>query len=271
VSEAIKTDDDLVRLWLAGRPATTRRAYAVDVGKFMEQVGTNIGRVSYQDVVAFLASMGGAAPTTRARRLSAVKSLFRFAYLAGYVRDDPARLVRTPRVDDALATRLLTDAEVAAVAAEASPGRDRTLVELLYHSGIRISEAVGLRWSDVGRSWIVVYGKGGRTRTVVLTAAVVDLLRELRPAGARDRDPVFVNRSGGAISTRYARAIVSRAGAEALGRSISPHWLRHAHASVAVSRGCPLHVIRDSLGHASVSTTNRYLHARPNEGSALYV
>lgn len=271
MSSTIRTDDELVRLWLAGRPPATWRAYAADVERFAVHVGKNTKRVGYADVVSFLASLAEAAPATRARRLAAVKSLFRFAYRTGYIADDPARLVRTPRVDDRLATRLLTDAEVTAVAAETQPGRDRTLVELLYRSGIRISEAVGLRWSDLGRCWIVVRGKGNKTRTVVMPKAVVDMLSKLRRPEARDEDPIFTNRRGGALSSRYARTIVNRASQEALGTPISPHALRHAHASIALSRGCPLHVVRASLGHANVSTTSRYLHARPTEGSALYV
>lgn len=270
MGETTSTDDELVELWLSGRPVTTCRAYRRDVGSFRSFIGKPLGEVGFEELARFLANLGGA-PATRARTLAAVKSLLGFAWRTGYLADNPGRLIRTPRIDDTLGQRLLDDEDVAAVVGETSPGRDRTLVQLLYRSGIRISEAVRLRWSDIGRTWIVVKGKGNKTRTVVLPGEFIAVVLGQRPAGARDSDPVFANKYGAALSTRYARAIVARASAEALGKTISPHWLRHAHASAALSRGCPLHVLRDSLGHASIATTSRYLHARPNQGSALYV
>jgi len=141
----------------------------------------------------------------------------------------------------------------------------------LYLSGARIQEVVALRWRDLGRKWISVQGKGGKFRTILVPGELLGELRSLQPRNASDADPVFQGRAGQALSAGQARRIVRAAGMEALGRPVSCHWLRHSHACHAVEHGVPLHVLQASLGHASLSTTSLYLHARPNQGSSQYL
>ncbi len=161
------------------------------------------------------------------------------------------------------------------VTGEAKP-RNRALLRVLYGAGLRVSELTGLRWRDVAErddtAQITVYGKGGKTRHVLLSTGTWDALRAIRGEAGPD-DAVFrSSRGGGALDARQARRIVAaaarRAGVDA---QVSPHWLRHAHASHALDRGAAIHLVQATLGHSSVATTGRYLHARPTESSSKYL
>ena len=119
---------------------------------------------------------------------------------------------------------------------------------------------------------ITVFGKGGKTRTVLLKPKVWHQLQSLK-GEAKTADPIFRSRKGGhALDASQVRRIVyAAAQAAGLDRKVSPHWMRHAHASHALDRSAPIHLVQATLGHASVATTGRYLHARPTESSSLYL
>jgi site-specific recombinase XerD len=140
----------------------------------------------------------------------------------------------------------------------------------------RVSEACGLTWRDVQErgdaGQVTVYGKGGKTRAVLLSAATWAELVRLRGNAPND-DPVFPSKRTGrhlneSAVWRVVRAAAQRAGIAA---GVSPHWLRHAHASHALDRGAPIHLVQATLGHSSVATTGRYLHARPTDSTARYL
>ncbi len=118
---------------------------------------------------------------------------------------------------------------------------------------------------------ISAFGKGGRTRTILLKARTWRMLVELR-GGAAATDPIFRSQKGGHLDVSQIRRIVyaarERAGLE---QKASPHWMRHAHASHALDRGAPIHLVQSTLGHSSVSTTGRYLHAKPSDSSSFYL
>src|SRR6185437_9758107 len=151
----------------------------------------------------------------------------------------------------------------------------RVLLRLLYAAGLRVSEACGLLWrncrarGDAGQ--ITVFGKNGRTRSIALTAPVWNELNQLRgTAGAEE--PVFRSRGGKSLDRGRVRVILRRAAQQAgVNEPISPHWLRHAHASHALDHGAPIHLVQATLGHCSVATTSSYLHARPGDSSARFL
>ena len=155
-------------------------------------------------------------------------------------------------------------------------GRNRVLLKLLYISGVRVSELCGLKWCDAlshkEGGQITVFGKGGKTRTVLLKPKVWQQLLSLK-GEAKAVDPIFPSgKGGGALDVSQVRRIVYAAARRAgLEQKVSPHWMRHAHASHALDRSAPIHLVQATLGHASVSTTGRYLHARPTESSIFYL
>jgi integrase/recombinase XerD len=147
---------------------------------------------------------------------------------------------------------------------------------LLYGAGLRVSELVALRWHDVverdDAAQITVYGKGSKTRFVLLTPATWGALKTIRDDAGPDDALFRSSRGGGALDARQVRRIVRNASRCAgIDKPVSPHWLRHAHASHALDRGAAIHLVQATLGHSSVATTGKYLHARPSESSSKYL
>jgi integrase/recombinase XerD len=265
-----------VELWLHSRPPSTPRAYRADVGRFRAFVQKELRQVTLADLQRFADSLGDLAEATRYRCLSAVKSLFAFGHLLGYFSFDVGRVLRLPAVRQRLAEKILPEAELHRMLSLEPDERNRLLLLLLYASGCRRAELAGLRWRDLQATsdggQLTVFGKGGKTRSIQLPPSLWKQLVALRGAG-KDDDPVFPSRKHGQPLTdsgiwRIVKKAAARAG---LSESVSPHWLRHGHASHALDRGAPIHLVQATLGHASVSTTGRYLHARPKESSGKYL
>ncbi len=270
------TDAQVVAMWLHGKATNTARAYAREASAFSAFVGgAPLPTVTLGDVQAYAEELEGRglAPATRARALAAVKSLLTFAHRIGYTPMNVGAAEKLPRLKLTLAERIVPLETVAAIVAGETNARNRVLVRLLYFGGLRVSEATGLRWRDVqarkSGAQVTVHGKGEKTRVVLLPAPVAAELETLRGDAGPDA-PVFVGR-GGALTAGQAWRIVKAAADRAGVPAVSPHWLRHAHASHALDGGAGIHVVRDTLGHASLATTSRYLHARPGDSSALYL
>jgi hypothetical protein len=140
---------------------------------------------------------------------------------------------------------------------------------------LRVSEACGLLWRNVrprgDTGQITVFGKNGRTRSIALPAPLWSELTALRGVAGAEQ-PVFPSRSGKLLDRGRVRVIVRRAASRAgVVEPVSPHWLRHAHASHALDHGAPIHLVQATLGHSSVATTSSYLHARPGDSSARFL
>jgi integrase/recombinase XerD len=272
-------DAQLLSLWLSMKTSGhTRRAYAADAARFLAFVGKPLIQVTLVDLQSWSAALGHGSlkPASQNRALAAVKSLLAFAQQSGYLPFNVGAAVKLRPNRDGLAQRILDESEVAKLIDAAAPGRNRMLLKLLYVSGVRVSELCGLRWQDaVARQeagQITVFGKGGKTRTILLKPRVWAQLRSMR-GDAGDNQPVFPSRRGGGpLDPSQVRRIVYAAARNAgLAGKVSPHWMRHAHASHALDRNAPIHLVQATLGHASVSTTGRYLHARPTESSSFYL
>lgn len=268
------TDAQLLALWLHGKPASTVRAYERDVSALLAHAGKPLQALTLADLQSFSDTLTGAL-TSRKRTLSAVKSLLTFAHRLGYIPFNVGAALTLPKPKNTLAERILTEAEVHRMIALTAGRRDALLLKLLYASAARVSELCSLTWKDVqpaGESGqLTLYGKGGKTRAVRLSEAFWRELIAFR-SGSSASEPVFASQKGGALDEsqvhRIVRAAAQRAG---IAGNVSPHWLRHSHASHALERGASLALVRDTLGHASASTTNAYLHAKPSESSSLYL
>ena len=260
----------VIRAWLQGRSPHTARSYTATVMRFLTLTAKPLDQVTPEDVERFAASLVDLSPSSIAQRLAAVKSFLKFAHEMGAADEDAGRLARLPPKPDTLAERILSEKQVASLLTAPTDPVHRALLGLLYDVGLRVSEAVGLRWRDVSQHGedvvLTIFGKGGKTRHVGLTREQwepVSLLRGAAPAASR----VFSLRT-----TDQAYRIVKRAARVAgLPEGVSPHWLRHAHATHAIDAGAPLHLVQRDLGHASLMTTERYLHARPEDSSARYL
>ncbi len=228
------------------------------------------------------------APATVARALVSLRSLHQFLVDEGMVGHDPTEEVRAPRVPAGIPKALSEDDVLALLGSVEGRTpraiRDRTMLEVLYASGMRISELVGLDRADVDLegSLVRVLGKGAKERIVPIgrpaRLAVEDYLRSARPAlerplaGARPAgDALFLNARGGRLSRQSCWSVVRAAGARAgLGDQVHPHVLRHSCATHLLDHGADIRVVQEVLGHASVSTTQVYTLVSAERLRAVY-
>ncbi len=255
----------------------TLRAYASDLAQFTAYLERELGHaprpadVDHLLVRGFLAELHqrGLRKSSSARTLAGLRSFFRYLCREGRLAANPARALQTPRQEKRIPA-VLDEAQAAALldvpGAGAAAVRGRAILELLYGTGIRCAEAVALdvHEIDVGARMVRVLGKGRKERIVLFgrraEQALVAWLVE------RDRlkprtDALFLNARGGRLSGRSVRTLVAtRVKQAALARRCSPHTLRHSFATHLLMRGADLRAIQELLGHASLSTTQRYTH-----------
>lgn len=274
VSQA-DNDRQVIAMWLHGRPATTQRAYAYEVQGALAHVDKPLRTITLGDLQSYFDTLADLAPASQGRAINAVKSLFSFALKIGYLQFNPCAAVLSPKKKDTLAERILPETDIHRLIALEPDNRNRVMLRIFYAAGGRVSEICNLKWRDTQEreeaGQITIFGKGSKTRVVLLSAETWKELVGLREDAGPDA-PVFVSRKKGhlhpAQAWRIVRAAALRAGVQG---QVSPHWLRHCHASHALDRGCPIHLVQVTLGHASVATTGRYLHARPGDSSARYL
>lgn len=268
-------DAHLIELWLHGRSKNTQGAYQRDVQKLLTFTGKGLRDTTLGDIHSFSDSLDSLAPTSKARILSGVKSLLSFGHRLGYLSFDVGKALRLPTLKNKLSERILDEHTVMSMLALEPKARNKALLRLLYATGMRVSEVCNLTWKDVqvrgDSGQVTVYGKGGKTRFILLSKGTWADMIALR-GDAQEDEPIFRSQKGGGLDRsmvlRIVKAAAERAGIKG---DVSPHWLRHAHASHALDRGAPVHLVQATLGHASLSTTSAYVHARPNESSSKYL
>ncbi|PYO04952.1 MAG: tyrosine recombinase XerC, partial [Candidatus Rokuibacteriota bacterium] len=215
--------------------------------------------------------------TTIARKLAAVRSWFRFLVRRGVLERNVAREVRGPRPPNKLVSFLPIDEAMSLMDARALDGaaraRDTAVLELLYATGLRVSELAGLDLDDLDRSQqtVRVLGKGRKERIVPYgnrAASALDVYLNGRGAGA---GALFANRRGGRLTVRSLHTIVRRSAAmSGITRRVSPHTLRHTFATHLLDAGADLRVIQELLGHSRLSTTQRYTHVGTEQLMRVY-
>jgi integrase/recombinase XerC len=290
--------------------AHTLRNYQVDLEQFLAFVreraetatAPRIDAVDHLTVRGFLAWLHGrrASRATMARKLAALRSFFRYLCREGHLRANPAELVRAPRlpvrttphlnVDEAFqllaAPARRPEGEPASKGAEAARrrrARDRAILEVFYGAGLRIGELVTLDLPDVdlGEGLARVRGKGRKERVVPVGGQAVEALTEYlavretlragRPVPAGDRAALFLNHRGGRLTTRGVSQIVLRyLLGSGVGKKVTPHGLRHSFATHLLDAGADLRAIQELLGHARLTTTQRYTHVGLDQVLRVY-
>ncbi len=271
--------------WLSaskGASPHTIRNYRMDLKSLVQHYGSSdLTRLSPESLRAWLAYLAGDQENSRnslSRKLSAVRSFFRWLQREGIVDTDVAALVPLPKKEKKLPT-FLSVAEVdrllAAPAADTPDGiRDRAIMELLYSSGVRVSELTALnldqlRFSRDGGGTFRVIGKGNKERLVVFGDAAQKALEAwllarasvVAPGRIPQESPVFLNRLGGRLTPRSVERMVEHfRRVVGLPGRVTPHTLRHSFASHLLANGADLRAIQELLGHSSLSTTQKYTH-----------
>jgi integrase/recombinase XerC len=265
----------------------TVRAYGEDLEQFRAYLEKTLGRaaraaeVDHLLIRGFLAHLHGRGlkKVSAARKLASLRTFFRYLCREGVLEQNPARALLSPRLERRIPTPL-DEGEVAALLDVPGDGdaalRARAVLEMLYATGIRCSELVGLDLPDVdlGARMVRVLGKGRKERVVLFGRRAQAALRAYLPARQKTRprsDALFVNLRGGRLTDRSIREIVARrVKSIALAQRTSPHTLRHTFATHLLARGADLRAIQELLGHVSLSTTQRYTHVDLRQILSIY-
>ncbi len=270
-----------------GASPETIRAYRSDLRQFLSFLlsggASSDGplqpeRVDPQSLRHFLGWLDrrGEKKSSLARKLAAIRTLYRFLLREGRVSRNPAAQIRTPKLPQEL-PKVLTKEEADALMElpegdSLQSSRDRAILETLYSTGARVSELVGLSLGDlnVTEGLVRLRGKGRKERVVPIGAVAVQALqdysRRLRDSGGRaqrlnqPQDPIFENRRGGRLTARSVERIVATHSRRLPDGSVSPHALRHSFATHLLDEGADLRSIQELLGHASLGTTQKYTH-----------
>lgn len=253
----------------------TIKAYRGDLENFHDFLVKEEKEIENADIAtinAYVSTLYGKnSPSSVERKVSAIRSFFSYLVRKGLVAQNPAKLVRTPKREKHLPVFLSVDEVFNLVDVkdpEKSPLRlrDRAILELLYSSGLRVSELAGTTLADLsmGEAIIRVRGKGNKERIVPVGSKALSALGEylqirekLKPAS----NHIFLNSRGGGITTRSLARIIKKYGlVSGISKNVSPHVLRHSFATHLLAGGADLRAIQEMLGHASLSTTQKYTH-----------
>jgi integrase/recombinase XerC len=220
--------------------------------------------------------------TSLARKLACIRSFYRYLARTGLVSRSPVEDLRTPKQPKHL-PRVLSKDDAEALMAFPDQGtigslRDRALLETLYSTGARVSELVSMNVEDLHQSEGVVrlQGKGRKERIVPIGDLAIQAIQTYRGSlplslsGNQRSAPVFLNHRGGRLTSRSVARIVARYSSRLTGGSVSPHTLRHSFATHLLDEGADLRAIQEMLGHASLSTTQKYTHVATDQLMAVY-
>jgi len=279
----VSSPEDALRLFLEylsvekGLARNTVTSYARDVRKFADFVKAGkiaLNRVSEQVLAGFIhrQSQAGLSARSLARLISALRSFFKFLVLSGFLRKDPTSELTTPSTWLAL-PKFLTVAEVEELLRtpdekKAHGVRDRAMLEVLYGSGLRVSELASLKLAEVNLEdgFLVCRGKGGKERIVPLGRSACDAVKrylaEVRsPLAPEGREELFLSRRGRPFTRQGLwKLLRQHAGKAGLVDRISPHILRHSFATHMLERGADLRSVQLMLGHSQITTTQIYTH-----------
>jgi integrase/recombinase XerC len=263
------------------------RAFLLEQQLGLSDAGTEVAvdRVDHLALRAFLTSLlRRNRKSSVGRKLSAAKGFFGFLLRRGAIGRDPTASIATPKKEQQLPVHLSVDDMFRLLAAPAhdTPAgrRDRALLEVLYSCGLRVSELVGLDWTDIDGALelVRIRGKGGKERLVPIGRPALAALEAYRasiadlcPRRLRDEAAVFLNRRGQRLTTRtVARLVDHYIAATGIATKASPHALRHSFATHLLNAGADLRAIQELLGHASLSTTQRYTHVNLEQLMRVY-
>jgi integrase/recombinase XerD len=270
------TDTELIRLWISQKSLTTQKTYITISKQFLTFAGKDLQSVKLEDILLWLESfqLRDKSQNTINNKLAAIKSLFSFGVKTGYLSANPASMIKTIKAKDALNERILQASEVKELINVAEGERDRSILILLYILGLRISELVGLNWSDFQPTEeaiaVTIFGKGHKTRTLLITQTLWSELQQLPRSDKTEA--VFLSRFGNRLDRHAIHRLIKKAVEKAgINPHTSAHWLRHAHACHSLNNGAGIDLLMKSLGHSSLAVTSRYLHVQPSECTSKFI
>lgn len=247
-----------------GLSSNTLKAYESDIRLFLKDRSA-LGDVSERDLLVFLERLQQEQyhQNSICRIWTSLKLFLRYLQREGLLSQNVSELWDSPKLKEVLPT-VLSEDEVRRVLEGASHFLDRAILEFLYATGLRVSELCSLNLFDVDEACVRVKGKGGKERIVPIAERTVRVLDQYlleRKHSVKDNPPLFLTPRGGRINRQFVWALVKQYVTKAdIRKTVSPHTLRHSYATHLLENGADLRIIQELLGHASISTTDRYTH-----------
>jgi len=275
---AIATADNdqmLVDLFIATkRSPHTRVQYGHSIGMLAGAIGKPLQAITLQDAIDYHAWLKAQYSAGSVRlHVNVAKALCAFGVKLNYLRTNVFAVIKPDSVPEVTHNRILTEEETLKLIDAPARLRDKLLLRLIYAAGLRVGEVCVLVWGDLLPNGVlhIRQGKGQKERFVTLSESMIGKLAQFRgDAGAAD--PMFLSQKSGRLDESQVHRIVKAAAATAgISGDASAHWLRHSHASHSLDRGASLVTVRDTLGHSSIATTNKYLHSKRKDSSALHL
>ena len=276
ITTSADSDGMLVQLFVATkRSANTQTQYSHSITMLLDFTGKPLGALTLQDAVNYhewLKTKYSSAHSVKLH-VNVAKALCAFGVKLNYLRTNVFAVIKTDATPEVTHKRILTEEETLKLIDAPARLRDKLLLRLIYAAGLRVSEVCSLTWDDLGSNGVlhIRQGKGQKERFVTLSDSMVKRLAAHRNSAA-DNAPMFLSQKGSRLDESQVHRIVKGAAA-VVGLSVdaSAHWLRHSHASHSLDRGASLVTVRDTLGHSSIATTNKYLHSKRKDSSALHL
>ena len=250
----------------------TIKAYSGDLTDFLKFTDKKPKNIDYLDIRGFLASLHhrNLKKTSISRKLATIRAFFKYLHREGYVTQNPAKLVSSPKIPKNLPNFLDIDETFSLMDSPQGdtfkPTRDKSILELLYSSGVRVSELTSLNMSDLNMKehLIRVRGKGRKERIIPVGSKAMDAIQNYLPERIsikKKSSALFLNNRGGRLTQRSVRRIlIEYSRMINLKCDLSPHTLRHTFATHLLHEGADLRSIQEFLGHSSLSTTQKYTH-----------
>ena len=282
---------DLVREFLSymqvekGLARNSLESYGRDLARLQawaEAQGKTIGNLARTDLRGWIADLSreGLSPASVSRAVSAARGLFRFLMLDGHIQRHPAEDLNTPQ-GNAHLPRFLTEEEMNGLLSAPDTStdegiRDRAMLELMYAAGLRVSELVGLKRSDLNldAGLVVCHGKGSKERRVPIGKSAIHWLQQHAAARSRqgyaNKPLLFLSSSGAPLTRQFAWAMLKRYSASLGLKHVSPHTLRHSFATHLLQRGADSRSVQALLGHSDISTTQIYTHITDRHMRSTY-
>jgi integrase/recombinase XerD len=271
---ADKPIDIILNMWLHGKSTNTKALYKRISTKFITFINIPLVEVRLDDIQEFIDSLSHLALSTQKTYTVVVKSLLSFIHKLGLTTLNIGTLIKLPKTKDAINERIMSKADIKTIINTEPNTRNQLILKTIYYLGLRASEICNLKWSDLipqpnGSATLSVFGKGNKTRFLIVPKP---LLNELLALKKENQTYIFTSRKfSGQLTRTQLWKIVKAAGVRVGIDSPSPHWYRHSHATHSLENGADIHLLSNSLGHETIATTSRYLHARPDDCSSLYL
>lgn len=266
----LNSDNEVIKLWLGDKATTTVKNYTFAINQFLNHFPLTLNQIRVEHIGQWkmMLTENGYKVSSIKTKLMAIKSLLSYAHKIGYIIFNVGAVVKAGKPRFGANDKILTKKEIQGLMNATKSKRDYLFIKLLANTGLRISEAVNLRWTDLNNGKLTIYGKGSKTRIISINQSLESEIRTLKGKS----DYIFCSRTLKPLHRCDMDKLIKRLAKKAnIDKKVSCHWLRHSTASHALNNGASLTQVQTLLGHDSLNTTARYLHTLDGTTATDYI